>query len=172
MASWPARWPQGETYDPMVISLDIAATVLDLADAVVTDEERPLDGANLDPYLRGKWTGQPHEALYWRTASPGIDVRVVRRGDMKLVQEGDGRPMLYDLSSQGGERQNLLEGNTETAREMAVLWNAWNEGNTKASLSAGISDYRQSFNEWMETYWEDRRSWVESQERQRMAVSP
>ena len=32
LASWPARWPQGGTYEPMVISLDVAATALALAE--------------------------------------------------------------------------------------------------------------------------------------------
>ena len=59
VASWPARWPQGTTYAPMVISLDIAATAMELAGAAVVDEERPLDGVNLDLYLRGRQTRPP-----------------------------------------------------------------------------------------------------------------
>ena len=46
VASWPARWPQGVTYEPMVSSTDIAATGLALAGGVVTDPDRPLDGEN------------------------------------------------------------------------------------------------------------------------------
>ena len=59
VASWPAMWPEGHTYDPMVISLDIASTVLKLANATSEDPDRPIDGVDLDPFLRGAEEGPP-----------------------------------------------------------------------------------------------------------------
>ena len=87
LASWPARWPQGIVYEPPVSSMDIAATAVNLAGSPSIDPDRPLDGVNLDPYLRGEVAGEPHEALYWR-GSYGIDTGVIHSGPLKLISGG------------------------------------------------------------------------------------
>ena len=170
VASWPARWPQGQTYDPMVISLDIAATVLDLAKATVTDADRPIDGVNLDPYLRGEQADPPHEALFWRKAGMNSKIQVVRSGNMKLVQEGNEPPELFNLATDIGEQDDLFEDEEETARTLAALWNVWNEGNTKASHIWGISPYEAAFREWLEDYEQERIDWVAEQTRQQITI--
>ena len=60
IASWPARWPQGIRFDPMVSSLDIAATAAAMAQVSPSDAP-PLDGVNLDAFVRGESTDVPHE---------------------------------------------------------------------------------------------------------------
>ena len=150
VASWPARWPQGETYEPMVISLDIAATVLEMAGATVTDDTRPLDGVNLDPFLRGEEAAPPHEALFWRHwRTSGY---AVRWGNMKLVKERTGEPMLFDLDDDIGETRDLLAGDAETASELASLWNEWNLDNSSGSLFYGIGEYKDRLREFAEEY--------------------
>ena len=132
LASWAARWPQGETYEPMVSTLDISATVLAMAGATVTDGTRPLDGVDLDPLLRGEEDGHPHEALFWRDSLSGE--YAVRSGNMKLVQDEErATPILINLDRDIGERTNLLGSQKETARELAGLWNAWNRDKYAAS---------------------------------------
>ncbi len=85
VASWPTRWPRGETFEPMVISLDIAATALAAA-GVRTDPARPLDGVNLDPFVRGEAEPPVHEALFWRRVhQSGAHAYAVRANDAKLV---------------------------------------------------------------------------------------
>ena len=115
--------------------------------------------------------GHPHEALFWREATWSNDARVVRRGDMKLVQYSDSAPALYDLSSYVGERQDLLENDMDTAKAMTALWNEWNEGNTKASLITVTADYRYQFGEWMKGHQARRESWAEDQDRQHMTIA-
>ena len=172
VASWPARWPQGQTYDPMVSSLDIAATVLDLAKATITDNTRPIDGVNLDPYLRGEQEGPAHEALFWRRATHGNKVQVVRSGNMKLYQKGNDAPKLFNLATDIGEQTDVINhANYEgTAAALADLWNVWNEENTKASHIWGITPYEAAFQEWLEDYEQERIDWVAEQTRHRITI--
>ena len=170
VASWPSRWPQNQTYEPMVISLDIAATVLDLANATVADTTRPIDGVNLDPYLRGEQLGPPHEALFWRKADIGNKVQAIRFGDVKLVQTGSATPELFNLATDIGEEDDLFAEERETARTLAALWNTWNEGNKKASHIWGIFNYEDAFEEWLNDHKQERLDWVAQQTRHRITI--
>ena len=156
VASWPARWPQNRTYEPQVISLDIAATVLKMAGAAATDEARPLDGVNLDPYLRRETTGSPHLALFWRDLYDNkrslIHDYAVRSDNMKLsVAEDRNTPMLVDLENDIGETTDLLASDRDAAVELARLWNAWNADNVAGTLFRGISYYQRKLQEFTDS---------------------
>ena len=143
VASWPARWPQGETFEPMVSSLDIAATAMALVGSEA-DASRPLDGVNLDPFLRGETAGSPHEALFWRQANevPYRTQFAVRTGSAKLVKDSEeGEAQLFDLERDPGETRNLMDGDPETAARLAEHWNAWNRDNVSLNVYAGPSFY-------------------------------
>ena len=149
LGSWPARWPQGETYEPMVISLDVAATAYALA-GVYAEPEYPLDGVNLDPFVRGQLTGRPHEALFWRKWRRETDqfAYACRVGDTKLVKDtGGGRPMLFDLRSDPGETQDRFSEERDTAVRLARLWNNWNQGNMRDRFVPGLL-YRQKLRDF------------------------
>ena len=137
VASWPARWPQAATFDPIVSSLDIAATAMAMASASVGGAA-PLDGANLDPFVRGERTDVPHDALFWRKSNTGS--YAARSGDMKLVKDG-GEPRLYNVADDPGETNDLLPGDADIANRLATLWNAWNEHNLDGSISKGMGYY-------------------------------
>jgi len=57
--------PAGQVYDQPVISLDVAATAVELAGL---GKDAKLDGVNIVPYLTGEKSGAPHEALFRRAA--------------------------------------------------------------------------------------------------------
>ena len=80
LLSWPAGVEPGQVFEPAVSSLDLLPTLASVAGAPLP--EKPLDGVDFLPYVRGERTGPPHEALFWR-AGPN---RAVRRGDWKLWQ--------------------------------------------------------------------------------------
>ena len=166
VASWPAMWPEGHTYDPMVISLDIASTVLKLANATSEDPDRPIDGVDLDPFLRGAEEGPPHQALFWRDWRSGG--YAVRSGDDKLIKErrihgkpqpildtGES-PQLFDLENDISESQDLLAEQPKTAQELAALWNAWNADNAIGNLFYGISSYNYNLKAYLQGYYDQR----------------
>ena len=166
VASWPAMWPEGHTYDPMVISLDIASTVLKLANATSEDPDRPIDGVDLDPFLRDEEEGPPHQALFWRDWRSGG--YAIRSGDDKLIKErringtpkpildtGDS-PQLFDLGNDISESQDLLAEQPKTAQELAALWNAWNADNAIGNLFYGISSYNDNLKAYLQGYYDQR----------------
>ena len=163
VASWPARWPQGQQYEPMVISLDIAATALEAAKATVTDEARPIEGVNLDPYLRGEEEGPPHKTLFWRKSSPTqTEVAVVRSGDWKLLHVNGDTPELFNMAGPFPDYVDVFETNRNKAAKLAALWNAWNEDNFPGTLVTGIDDYKGQLKEFTDQQVEDLRAAAES----------
>ncbi|WP_372806488.1 sulfatase-like hydrolase/transferase [Pontiella sp.] len=113
---WKGVLPAGVKYDHPVSSLDIMATIAELAKAPV-DAERPLDGVNLIPYLSGKKDGASHDTIYLRKFDQGR--YAVRRGDFKLVIPGaDKKAMLYNLEQDIGETANLADKHPEKLQEL------------------------------------------------------
>ncbi len=159
VAVWPAEWPRGQTFEPMVISLDIAATALTLAGAV-PDPELPLDGVNLDPFVRGVISDPPHEALFWRRATQQADlVYAVRATDAKLVKDDRyAEAALFDLQADAGEAHDLIRDDPGTAAELARLWNDWNAGNS-ANFVTDSANYWQAISEWTRHMHEGARQW-------------
>ncbi len=122
VASWPGRWPSGAAYPAPVISLDIAATALGLAGVA---PEQPLDGVDLDPFLRGEVSGAPHEALFWRN---GFEY-AVRGPEWKLVLHENEPPRLYRPDEDPGETRDRSALRPEPAQRLAALWTEWNRAN-------------------------------------------
>jgi len=115
--SWPAVLPKGKVYDRPVISLDMAATAIELAGIEKPEE---LDGTNLIPYLTGEKEGDPHEALYWRF----WDQSAIRAGDWKFLKAGN-REFLFDLGSEKHEKENLIEKFPEKAEKLKSKLKKW-----------------------------------------------
>lgn len=158
-ASWPAGWPRGRTFEPMVISLDIAATAIALAGAA-PDPDLPLDGVNLDPFIRETAQGAPHEALFWRmAASHWLRSYAVRAGDVKLVNTGpSGETALFDLRTDPGETHNLAREDPDTAARLARTWNDWNRRNS-ANFVIAKPNYWLTIEETTRRMHEDALQW-------------
>ena len=122
MVKWPGRVPAGQVSDTPVISLDIHPTCLAAAGATAPiAANRPLDGVNLLPYLRGENAGAPHECLFWRY---GVQ-SAVRKGDYKLVQVDQDRA-LFNLSDDIIENVNLLKREPDKVKELQAEFDGWN----------------------------------------------
>ncbi len=118
---WKGQLPAGKVCDEPVISLDIHPTCLAVAGYKgEIPKDKPLDGVNLLPYLRGEKTGAPHDVLYWRFGPQAA----IRRGAYKLVRmkEGDG---LYDLANDVGEAKDLSKARPEILRKLAEAYEKW-----------------------------------------------
>jgi arylsulfatase A-like enzyme len=132
VVSWKGKLPAGKVYDQPVIQLDLLPTALAAA-GVEPAADAKLDGVDLLPYLQGKKTDAPHEALYWRLGQQ----MAVRQGDWKLVKytlefAGEEPPAettaarLYNLRQDIGETQDLASAQPEKARQLQTLWDQWN----------------------------------------------
>lgn len=136
VVSWKGELPAGTVYEKPVIQLDFLATALAAA-GIQAKPEWKLDGVNLVPYLTGKQTAPPHDALYWRLGPQ----MAVRKGDWKLVKysyefaaEKPERhsalispPRLYQLSDDIGERNDLASAQPDKVKELQTLWDQWNQ---------------------------------------------
>lgn len=102
---WPAAIKPGTRYPYPVGHVDIFSTAL-AAGGAAPPTDRPIDGVNLLPYVRGEAQGRPHEALSWRSGQ----YKAVREGDWKLQVSGAlNKVWLYDLANDPLEKTNLAQ---------------------------------------------------------------
>jgi arylsulfatase A-like enzyme len=114
---WPGVIQGGTTYRAPVSHFDIFATSV-AAGRGTMPKDRPMDGVDLLPFVQGKKTGRPHEALFWRTGG----YKVVRAGDWKLsVTQLPAKEWLYDLAVDPTERNNLAASRPEKLAELKAL---------------------------------------------------
>lgn len=146
IVKWPAGLPQGAVYSQPVISLDLFHTLGTVAGAPPSELDSP-DSVNLIPYLTGEADGSPHEFLFWRSL-PNMAVRwgqwklwkVDKAGQEPgerlgaLLPEVDYPPespngqmtVLYDLSADIGEQENLAEARPEIVERLEEELERWN----------------------------------------------
>lgn len=118
---WPERLAAARTYTEPVSSLDLFATIVGAAGVVLPDD-RPYDGVDLVPYLRGETAGTPHAALFWRAAGH----RAIRAGRYKLVSDKrTGARALYDLAADKGETRNIIGEHADLADELEHRLEQW-----------------------------------------------
>ncbi|MCK4923021.1 MAG: sulfatase-like hydrolase/transferase [Bacteroidales bacterium] len=121
---WKGEITPGE-FDHPVSSMDIFATIAALSNAPLNDE-KPLDGVNIYPYLNGDQQGVPHDILFLRKFDQ--DKFTVRKGDYKLISSNKNKiKQLYHLGNDIGETTDLSEQNEEKTQELESLRAAWNE---------------------------------------------
>jgi arylsulfatase A-like enzyme len=135
LISWPAQLKPGDWHSP-VSSLDILPTALAAA-GVAAPTEKPLDGQNLLPLLRGESPPQPRD-LFWCSGSDE-GWWAVRSGDWKLVGE-KGRLSLFDLSRDVSESNDLASQQPDKIAELTRLHNAW-LGEMAKPVKAGEKRY-------------------------------
>ncbi|MCA9231646.1 MAG: sulfatase-like hydrolase/transferase [Planctomycetales bacterium] len=116
---WRSRLPAGGIYNEPVISLDVAATALAIAEQ---PRDESSDGVNLMPYLTGETAGAPHDALYWRW----IAQSAIREGNWKYLRGGT-RQYLFDLEADAEEKHNLLDRQPRIAERLANKLELWSQ---------------------------------------------
>lgn len=119
---WPARLPRGASSSVAGITMDLAATILSAADVRLPDEPA-LEGRDLLPVLTGG-SQDDERALFWRIATTGRQQRAVRRGPWKLLRDGDDL-LLFDLSTDPGERHDLAAARPAIVRSLVGLLRSW-----------------------------------------------
>lgn len=116
-----------------MISLDITPTALSVACAEKSTNGSGLDGTNILPYLTGAKTGEAHDSLFWRFRfppdRPELHRRAIRKGDWKLVQDGDHKPALYEVSTDISETKDLSAEKPELVANLSEEWKRWDSEN-------------------------------------------
>ena len=118
---WPARLPAGRVTSQVGITMDLTASILAAAHAVLPADTK-LEGIDLIPILAGR-APEVERTLFWR-AHPGRQQRAVRSGDWKLIMDIN-RPLLFNLRTDVSERDNVIAANPEVARRLHALLEAW-----------------------------------------------
>jgi arylsulfatase A-like enzyme len=118
LAAWPGTLPAGQTYEPIVSALDVAATAVAIAGLPAAPN---LDGVNLIPFVRGEKSGAPHDHLFWRWRSQAA----VHDGRWKLVLLGPTQRYLFDTAAADGETRNLAAQHPDIAARLLARLQSW-----------------------------------------------
>lgn len=118
---WPGHIPPGVSYTRPVSAMDLLPTLVAAAGGELPSD-RPLDGVDLLPYLRGERDGSPHALLFWQFYPRG---NAVRRGSLKLHVRG-ATVELFDLSQDPGEENDIASDRPAAVRELRDAIRAWN----------------------------------------------
>lgn len=116
---WKGKLKEGTVYNQSVTSLDIAPTLYELAGGNPIPNE--FSGVNLIPFLIEKNNAVPHKELKWKfTISAAI-----REGNWKLIRIPDKLPMLFDLSKDVSEQNDLTLEFPEIANKLLKKLGKW-----------------------------------------------
>ena len=123
LVCWPDHIPAGGTSTAVGKTTDLFPTFLAASGAPI-DPSWHLDGINLLPI----WTGKaqaPERTLFWEWRNEGSDQLAALRGPFKLVVTNGGRPELFDVAADPGERRNIVADHPELAQRLTADLNAW-----------------------------------------------
>ena len=123
LAAYPGVFAAGLSFDHPVMTLDIFATCAALAGARAPAN---LDGVNLTPYLTGKKSTPPHEALYFGLDYFGHYLGAIRQGEWKLKLVDGKKPELFNVAKDFEEKHDLVSSEPERVQELTKKWNDWN----------------------------------------------
>jgi arylsulfatase A-like enzyme len=116
---WKGVLPAGTKYHQPVISLDIFGTIAALNNIKPKNE---IDGVNLIPFLTGKNSGMPHEALFWRGSN--TEKWAVRTPADKVVIRL-GNTERYAIPIDIAEQNNLNVIHNERTLQLLSLLENW-----------------------------------------------
>lgn len=120
-ARWPGKIEAGAHLAAPGLSMDIAATVCDIAGLKHPDV---MDGISLKPVLTGETKTLPARDHYFvrregGAAYGGLTIQALRRGDWKVVQDSPYAPLeLYNMNSDPKEENNMAKKAPKIFREM------------------------------------------------------
>ena len=122
IAFWPGQIKPGGTSDVTAMGADLFTTIA-AASNTPLPKGLKLDGINLLPHLTSG-ESLPQRPLFW-----GIGKHLaVRHGNYKLVTNYSfSKPVLHDLQTDPGEKNNIIKKKPEIAEELMKLLKAWHK---------------------------------------------
>jgi arylsulfatase A-like enzyme len=121
---WPGVLPAKAVSQQPVIAMDLTASILSVAGVALPAPEAP-DGEDVLPILAG--TKPPHErTFFWRLPRPDdkFGQNAVRRGRWKYIHDRE-VDLLFDLTSDIGERRNLAFQHPEVVKSLRAALAEW-----------------------------------------------
>ncbi|MCY1720000.1 sulfatase-like hydrolase/transferase [Prolixibacteraceae bacterium Z1-6] len=118
-ATWASKLKGGREFDGLSSSMDIFATSADAAG--ILEQCEGLDGVSLLPYLTGETEGEPHSELFWRKDQKAA----ARINDHKLIRVEQLPSVMYNLSEDISETNNLVDKNLEKLNELETKLSEW-----------------------------------------------
>ena len=118
VVAWPGKIPSGQVFEHPVSALDVAATAASIAGVQTAPGD--LDGVDLIPYLTGRISSAPHQALMWRWVAQSA----IRQGDWKLLRGGR-REYLFNLATDIEEKNDLSAQHPEIADRLRARLRQW-----------------------------------------------
>ncbi|NIA16591.1 MAG: sulfatase-like hydrolase/transferase, partial [Nitrospiraceae bacterium] len=131
IARWPGRIPAGTHYDGLSAGMDLFTTLIEVAGGSMPTD-RTIDGVSLIPYLTGRSQENAHEWLAWESHNDKFVRRGYRKGPWKLrmmrsvAEAPEKTPIeLYNLSSDLGEHDNLVQKRPDKLKELLQELAVW-----------------------------------------------
>jgi arylsulfatase A len=122
MMRWPGRIPAGRISNQVGIVMDLTATIVSATRAAVP-RGLLLEGIDLLPILSAQ-APTTERTLFFRIATNSRQQRAVRRGEWKLLVDGS-HLMVFNLTRDMGERDDVAKEHPEVARELLPLLRQW-----------------------------------------------
>jgi arylsulfatase A-like enzyme len=130
---WTSAVPAGGTASQVAVTMDLSATFVALAGVAAAGAG--FEGIDLLPILRG--TAAPVErTLFWRLGAAAGQPRAARSGDWKLILDGS-KQLLFDVSRDPGERDDLAARHPDRVRRLMEMLNAWEKDVGGTAAPAG-----------------------------------
>jgi arylsulfatase A-like enzyme len=118
---WPGHIPANTVSGQVAMTMDLTASIL-AATKTTLPSETALDGMDVFPMLERR-APAVDRTLFWRV-SVARQQLAVRSGDWKLLLD-NGRPFLFNVRTDLGERTNLIRSHSELARRLRSLLDKW-----------------------------------------------
>lgn len=132
---WPGHIPAGSISHQVGITMDLTASILAITGTPVP-AEAALEGLNILPILE-KRAPEIERTLFWRVSGVRSQ-RAVRSGDWKLIFD-DQRPMLFNVRTDVGERNNQIGLHPEIAQRLRPLLEKWQQDVDSEAKRANIT---------------------------------
>lgn len=136
--SWPKRVAAGQVLDIPVSSLDVGATVVDLAGL---PRDKALHGENILELMNDP-VAASERPIFWKFWGQAA----IRLGDWKYLRAGK-HEFLFNLAEDISEQKNLIQSRIEKADELRELWSEWDDPLARPfqGESGALNDQEQKF---------------------------
>ncbi|MEO5958496.1 MAG: sulfatase-like hydrolase/transferase, partial [Opitutaceae bacterium] len=141
---------QPATLDAPVSTLDILPTAIAATGLPAIPPGWNIDGVNLFPYIQNPLGPKPHDRLFWRVETNGINasddapdgLRAMREGDWKIVKPAALSTWeLYNLATDESETTDQADAEPDRLRRMIVTYNAWSSQMARPRWAWNVLNY-------------------------------